>query len=146
MKFNIPMTHLQGAVLRIAVITGGSVVATCGDTVIAQFGEGSVEEQPITDMVLDVMLKYGSSLTVEIDANNIRANEYGDDVAIYHPSYRDMLNSEARMFAKTICTQTLSNDILDVVRAALTHARDEADALRAELEAEQARPKWNGKT
>lgn len=134
MKFNIPMVHLQGAVLRIAVITDGSVVATCGDTVIAQFGAASVEQQPLTDMVLDVKLNDGERLNVEIDANDIRAYEYGGEVTIDHPSYRSVLNSEARMFAKTICKQTLGNEILDVVRAALAHAQDEADALRAEVE------------
>ena len=141
MKFNIPMVHLQGAVLRIAVITDGSVVAMCGDTVIAQFGAGSVEHQPLTDMVLDMKLGDGERLTVEIDANDIRVNEYGDEESIYHPSYRSVLNNEAREFAKTITNQPLTNDILDVVRAALTHAQDEVGQLCEELRVAQ---EWRG--
>ena len=141
MKFNIPMVHLQGATLCIAVITDGSVVAMCGDTVIAQFGKGSVEYQPLTDMALDVNLKEGERLTIEIDANDIRVSEYGDEESIYHPSYRTVLNTEAREFAKTITNQSLTNDVLDVVRAALEYAQDEVGQLREELRVAQ---EWRG--
>lgn len=141
MKFNIPMVHLRGATLRIAVTTDGSVVAMCGDTVIAQFGEGSVEQKPSTDMMLDVFLGDGERLTVEIDAKDIRVNEYGYEESIYHPSYRSVLNNEAREFARTICKQSLTNDIVDVVRAALTHAQDEVGQLRDELRVVQ---EWRG--
>jgi hypothetical protein len=129
MKFNIPMVHLRGATLRIAVTTDGSVVAMCGDTVIAQFGAGSVEHQPPTDMTLDVVLGDGKRLNVEIDANDIRAYEYGGEVNVDHPSYRTVLNTEAREFAKTITKESLTNNTLDVVRAALT----EVEQLREEL-------------
>lgn len=134
MKFNIQMTHLRGATLRIAVNTDGSVVAICGDTVIAQFGEGSVEHQPLTDMVLDVVLGNGKYLNVMVAANDINAWE-NDDVGcqVTHPSYRDVSNTEARLFAKTISNRSLSNDTLDVVRAALAHGRAEAEQLREEL-------------
>lgn len=134
MKFNIQMTHLRGAPLRIAVNTDGSVVAICGETVIAQFGEGSVEQQPPTDMTLDVFLGNGKYLNVMVAANDISAWE-DDDVGcqVTHQSYRDVLNTEARTFANAICKRNFNNDTLDVVRAALTHAWDEVGQLREEL-------------
>lgn len=149
MKFNIGMVHLQRAVMIINVKTDGSVVVTCGTGVLAQFADGSVEQQPLRDMELSVFLQDGERINIEVSPGNIEVMEYGGERTIAHPSYQDVRNTAAREFATKLGCANMSNRELDVVREALNEVerlREEVEHLTAELKAKQVRPKWSGKT
>lgn len=142
MKFTLNALHLGAEKIQVLVKATGAVTVKKPHlvTTLADFPAGSAVEKPLSDMRLDVQLTgKAMRIAVEVYSNEIAVTEFierthpDDKHVVTHPTYRTVLNTEARLFAKTISNQPFDNDILDVVRAALAQGRAEAEQLREEL-------------